>query len=110
MSQETKKCSKCGEVKALDLFRKEKNRIRGECKECEKQRDRARGTYMSKRWAINNPNRVKEIAAAYRARLPIGVTSERMKKYRQDNPGKAKKDRAKYYAENSDKVKAKNKP
>ena len=36
MSEETKKCSKCGEVKSIDSFRKTGRRIRNECLTCEK--------------------------------------------------------------------------
>ena len=105
MSEETKKCTKCGEVKVLDAFRRHKERIRGECKECEKVLNRESHAKSAKKWALNNAERVKAISAAYRAGLPDGATAQRMKKYREDNPEKAKQDRAKYYAENSNKIK-----
>lgn len=74
---ETKRCSKCGEVKALDCFRVRKDRPCGyyaQCKVCLKV---VRDAYLScnvglaakwkKDWAVRNPTRIKALSAKFYA-------------------------------------------
>lgn len=56
-----KKCTKCGEVKALDLFSNDKSKKDGKqslCKECSKE--------CSRKWHLENPEKARE---NYRKRL-----------------------------------------
>lgn len=83
-----KECSKCGEIKRKEEFKKEskkKDGIASNCKECHNK--------INKRWRQNNPEASKEYS----------------KQYRQNNSEKIKEARKKYYKENAEVLKEKTK-
>ena len=80
-----KKCNKCGEVKLLDCFSKDKTNKDGYKSGCKKCLSASYDKYYAK-------NREKILAKTL--------------EWRTKNPEKVKDSYAKYYAENSEKVKA----
>jgi hypothetical protein len=58
----TKRCIKCGQIKLLECFSKERTRVSGlrpYCKECDKLHYLAGGHEKSKNWAKQNPDKTK---------------------------------------------------
>lgn len=65
----TKKCSKCGEVKSLDEFYRNKENRSGRysyCKKCQKE--------SSKRWARDNPESIQKTNRKVRLKREYGIT------------------------------------
>lgn len=60
-----KKCSKCNEIKTLDLFYKSKGKPRSSCSKCEssavvKSRNSAKHNMSNKKWASRHPDKIRE--------------------------------------------------
>jgi len=94
--EQTKKCSRCGEVKARSEFHKRKTSrdgLRCDCKECVKE-------YKAK-YYVENREEKKAATAKYRADNPENVLASRAK-YRAKNRGKIKERCSKWRAENPD--------
>jgi len=102
----TKRCSKCGEIKSVNRFYKDKNRkdgVGGYCKECQK------------KWQKNNPEKIRKAGKKYRKNNPEKVREqykkwrednpEYDKKWRENNPEKVRKSKKKYYQKNKEKIK-----
>lgn len=89
---ETKRCIGCGQVKALDLFyrnKKAKDGRTSRCKPC---------TLVKKReWAAANRHKDKEYSRRYRARNP-GLKREQRRRERQETPEKYSARQALRYA------------
>ena len=125
-----KKCSKCGEVKLLECFSRDKTRKDGysvECKKCnteygakyraknrEKLNAKAAEYHAKNREKINaraakyyveNAEKRESITAKYRAKNREKINA-RAAEYRAKNPEKRKSINAKYYVENAEKIKA----
>ncbi len=96
----SKACTKCGVVKPLGDFSKEKIKKDGLQKYC-----KACNSTMAAKWRAENPEKVKAKAAKYHAENPEKVKAKN-DKYRAENPEKMKAIAAKYRAENPEKVKA----
>ncbi|QWI73284.1 hypothetical protein ER45_030495 (plasmid) [Bacillus mycoides] len=95
---EAKECTKCGEVKALNDYYREKNGIghrRSSCKECSLKRDAE--YYQS------NKERIAERDAEYYQKNKEKV-SERKSKYYQSNKEKMSKQKAEHYQQNKEKI------
>lgn len=76
---ENKQCCTCKEIRLINCFYKDKSRIDGlyvSCKECHLKR--------TKRWAINNPDRVEAHRVTYLPKHRINS-----KKYRENNKEEA---------------------
>ena len=84
---ETKRCSRCGEVKGLDGFRKGRNT----CKECEAER--------KKKHYEENKDKILDKRKQYRGdnKEKISVSSKR---YREANSSKIKEREKKYRKKN----------
>jgi hypothetical protein len=131
MTKETKKCGKCGEVKGLECFSKDKSRRDGlqcYCKvcvgeydrkryqenpECKKEQSRKwwennleRGRGNSRKWQKANPERKKEGDRKWREENPERV-KENNRKWVKANPERVKKNKRKWEKENPDKLRAK---
>ncbi len=98
----SKACTKCGVVKPLGDFSKEKIKKDGLQKYC-----KACNSTMAAKWRAENPEKVKAKNAKYRAENPEKMKAKAAK-WRAENPEKVKAKAAKYHAENPEKVKAKN--
>ena len=110
-STTSKACGKCGEVKDLSAFNKNKNRCDGlawDCKACNKARSKAafeadksrynatskahydqnktRYVQKAKEWAKANAEKRREVVRGYTRRNP-DARRETSKKYRLQNPG-----------------------
>lgn len=104
--KKTKKCSKCGEIKPLTEFCKQKENkdgFRGSCKVCCNKYKReyykknpGKIKKINEKWAKNNPEKVKEYEKYKRKYI---------KKYRKNNSEKVKKSKEKWIKNNPDKVK-----
>lgn len=93
---ETKTCSKCGDVKAVEMFRKRRTK----CRLCE--------AYEQRVYAKNNPEKVKALRKKY-IQKNTAKEKARQKKYREENPEKAKASAKKYREANPGKEKARQK-
>jgi hypothetical protein len=109
----TKKCSKCGEEKALnsDNFYPCKNKWRAACKSCTQKSESI--YYQTNKAAINeqhanyyqnNKERLTEVHAEYYQNNKE-VISEQSAEYYQANKEEIKINQAKYYQENKDEIK-----
>ncbi len=95
-----KKCSKCGEVKLLDCFSKNKTKKDGYafwCKKC--------AAENAKKHYSENIEKIKAIKAKYRSEN-IEKIKDTHAKYRSENREKINAKNAKYFAENPEKRKA----
>ncbi len=121
-----KKCSKCGEVKLLECFSRDKTRKDGysvECKKCNteygaKYRAKNREKIKAKAAEYHAKNREKINARAAKyyvenAEKRESITAKNREKinaraaeYRAKNPEKRKSINAKYYVKNAEKIKA----
>ena len=87
---ETKRCTKCGEVKALSGFPKEKKYkggYRPRCKECRNEvhrawaaKNRAKQAESHRRWSSANKEKLKRYRSEYAAKNP-GKNREKAKKW-----------------------------
>jgi len=127
-SPETKRCSKCREVKALDSFYRRNgsgNCFRALCKDCVKKEDarrrsenpekvrEARRKWQSDnrekcrestaRWYADNRDKVLATRARYRADNPDKVR-DKDARWRSENLGKHREAQARYRSENTEKV------
>ena len=94
-NMETKKCGKCGEVKPISEFHKNKytkDGLRYCCKEC------------GKEYRENNTEKLKEYLREYRKNNPE-KEKERKRKWRENNPEKIKEYKKDYYKNNTEKEK-----
>ena len=111
---ETKKCSKCGEVKAVSNFNKCKTNKDGYmsyCKICFKQYYQANKEKIKeqqKQYYQANKEKIKEQQKQY-GQANKGKFKERMKKYYQTNKEKLKEKKKEYYQANKEKLKEKQK-
>lgn len=86
----TKKCTKCGEVKALDAFYADKRRKDGKtssCKGCKRKYQKENGERLSvykRKYREENREWISERDRKYRAENKERI-SERDRKYRQEN-------------------------
>jgi len=111
---ETKKCSKCGEVKSINKFHKNKSskdRHSQWCKICnyeyyKKNADRIK--LKTKKWAENNLNRVKEARRTFKENNP-NYMKEYNREYYKKNLEKFKKYYENTYKNNPDYFKKQNK-
>ena len=92
-----KKCSKCGEIKAVELFGVGSN----QCRSCIKARAKAR----AKAYREANPDKVKAAVKAYREANPDKVKAV-VKAWQDANPDKVKATKKAWADANRDKVKA----
>jgi 5-methylcytosine-specific restriction endonuclease McrA len=86
-SDQTKNCTKCKEIKALDQFRKKassKDGLRYWCKPCDnaasKRRylaDPEKAVANAKRWSLANPDKRLTINARSNAKQRTGITPEK---------------------------------
>ena len=74
---ETKTCSKCGDVKAVEMFRKRRTK----CRLCE--------AYEQRVYAKNNPEKVKALRKKY-IQKNTAKEKARQKKYHEENPERSK--------------------
>lgn len=97
---EMKKCSKCGELKPLSEFQKDKSRKDGYCYRCKEcvNSDKHKKAY-AKEYRENHKEYFKEKHAEYRERNRE-KERERSKQYRLKNPEKTKE----YYIKNRDRI------
>ena len=103
-----KRCSSCKVEKPLDAFHKRKASRDGlayRCKQC--------SNATSSKWALENPDRVREIKAKSLEKCGRTYTEEQLEnrrraaqKRRQDDPEKHRKQDAEYRQNNPDKVKS----
>jgi len=106
---ETKKCSKCGEVKAVSEFNKNKNRKDGlhtYCKKCVKQYyqvNKEKTLEQKKQYRQANKEKIKERKKKY-YQVNKEKTLEHNKQYRQANKEKIKERKKKYYQANKEKT------
>ncbi len=99
---QTKKCSKCGELKSINDFYKDEARKDGHfsgCKKCEAE-------YRKERYK-NNPESYKENNRKYREKNPE-KEKERKRKWRKKNPEKVKEINRKRYKNNKEKERKRN--
>ena len=102
----TKKCTKCGEVKAVSEFHKDKYSKDGffdECKECRKkyyQANKEKILEYDKQYRQANKEKIKEYSKKY-----YQANKEKRKKYRQANKEKIKEQKKKYRQANKEKEK-----
>ena len=105
---EVKHCTKCGELKSLDLFSKNKNKkygVQPMCKECFRNyyiKNKEKYSIKSREWAANNPDKVKEKIDRYKRNHPDRV-KETQKRYRANNRLNSLERYKKYNRENRDK-------
>jgi len=100
---ETKKCTKCGEVKPLGEYCKSKRYKDGffcYCKQCKNK--------VSERWRKANPEKVKERQKRFYEKNPEKV-KEIKKRWCENNPEKIKEKNKRFYEKNTEKVKEKSK-
>ena len=93
-----KTCTKCGEVKALAAFSKDKGKkdgLHGVCKQC---RSDAYAAYKK-----SNPEKFKALKSAWNKANPEKVKAHRVKYYK-DNAGKIATRNAAYYKANAEKI------
>ena len=93
-----KACTKCGEVKPLDGFHRDKNKKDGrkyECKECMRERNR--------RWHEENRDKERERLRRYREENR-DKERERHRRWREENRDKKREYHRRYREENRDKV------
>ena len=95
-----KKCSKCGEVKLLDCFNRDKSNKDGYKFWCRKCHAGAFNKYRAE-----NHEKIKITKDKYYAKNREKILAKTLE-WRTKNPEKVKDSYAKYYAENSEKVKA----
>lgn len=98
MSTLTKKCSKCGEVKELLEFNKDKSRKDGYryyCKKC--------GSEYSQRWAKNNPEKNRENAQLWKKNNPEKV-KKCIQQWKKNNPEKIREINRRWYKNNPKKA------
>jgi len=112
MTKETKKCTKCGEVKGLECFNKSKNArdgLQSQCKVCKKEYQREnkeRAREYKRKWRDKNKEYLKEYLQANKEykkeydRKYRKENIERIKEYEKERSGKWRK-------ENPDKNRAK---
>lgn len=84
-----KKCTKCGEVKPLDLFyadKRNKDGKQSECKECTRERGRKwrlenpeKSKERFRKWCLENPEKVREAGRKWRDSLSDGYVTKMMK-------------------------------
>lgn len=88
-----KKCSKCGEQKALSEFylNKKTGRAVAACKSCAavnrnrwKEQNSERTKDLNRKWQLANPGRVRDAQKRWAARNP-GVAAQRMREWRLKN-------------------------
>lgn len=105
----TKQCTKCGEVKELSQFGKDKNIKDGHTRHCklclQKYRDsnREKTKEYHKKYYAENLDKIQAYKKVNRDRI-----AERDKAYKNANREKYKEYYARYSAENKDKIKVKN--
>jgi len=108
-----KTCTKCGEVKPLDEFWKDKrakNGVLGACKKCRyeilkkyRSENKEKMNEWQKKYNSENQEKVKEINKKYYYKNKEKV-KERQRKNRSENPEKVKKIKKKYYYKNKEKI------
>ena len=108
-----KKCTKCGEVKALDLFSNRKTGKDGknsQCKECAKEATREwrlenpeKAREATRKWYLKNVEKERERFREWRLENPEKVR-EATRKWRLENPEKARERFRKWRLENPEKV------
>lgn len=114
---ETKICTKCGEVKELDLFHADKSRKDGkysQCKECKREAARKwrlenpeKVREHDRKWRLENPEKVREIHSEWRLENREKVKKkgrEAARKWRRENLEKARENSRKWHLENLEKV------
>ena len=95
---ETKRCSRCGEVKGVDEFYKRKAGFRSSCKSCMKKSQNkysSKNKDKAKEYWLDNKDKIKQ----YRLENKDNIL-EYAKKYRLENKDKAKE----YYLQNRDSI------
>jgi len=113
-----KRCSKCGELKPITEFGKQKvgkYGVRGSCKLCNSkknkkyyQENKEQRSEYHKKWRDENKELLKEKKRKYREENKENIKIK-MKKYREENKDKIKERSKKYYEENKEKIKEHNK-
>jgi len=108
-----KRCTKCGEVKPIEMFEARKGSITGKgprCKVCKNISNRAyyaknpeRQHEISKKYRDSNKEKVKEAQSKHRLANQEKI-KERKKKYQEENKDKLKEYYKNYRAENREKV------
>lgn len=91
---DTKVCTKCGKVKALDEYARDKSKRdgrRSQCKTC--------GREKTREWYAKNAERQRERNAAWRRANPAYMVE-----YRQVNAERIAEHRAAYYREHADRI------
>lgn len=111
MSNASKKCSKCGQVKSLDEFspdRRAKDGRGSQCKSCQSARARKRyeqdpekARAASRRYRRQNPDKVREGAQRYRDANAEKVR-EATRRWREQNADKVREYSRQYYRRNAD--------
>lgn len=106
-----KKCSKCGESKALECFSKGRSRkdgLQSKCRDCDAEYhadNREKRAAYNAKWRKNNRERVAADAAKYRADNREKIADMKAK-YAVANPEKVAAYAAKYYAANRERIAA----
>ena len=110
-----KKCSKCGEIKALSEFNKHNEGaggLRPDCKECQRiyrkkyrAANREKLKLSDRAYALANPEKVNEIKRRWATNNPDKI-KETGRKHREANPEKIKARHRKYSQENAVKINA----
>jgi len=98
----TKRCSKCGDKKSIDLFYMDKRRKDGRhsaCKACEQPRLREN----SNRWRQDNRGHVKEYASVYKENHQSEI-NEYQRQYRYKNKNKISAYMRSYQKKNKEKI------
>ena len=111
---ETKKCTKCGEVKELGEYEKAKSNkdgLRSYCKVCMKEYRKKyyldnpeKYKELSKKWALKNPEKVKEASKKWALKNPE-YSKKQHEGYRLNNPDKLKEYNKKWKLKNLEKIK-----
>ena len=110
----TKKCTKCGEVKNINMFPKNRNK----CLECVRQYHKQYykdNTERLKRYREDNDERLKQYSKQWRkdnterlkrrSKQYYEDNIERIKQYRKDNAERTKQQTKRYREENAEKIK-----
>lgn len=111
MTPQTKKCTKCGEVKELTDYYKHryaKNGIKSICKTCEYHYQKERSKTLEKKPRTElQKEKAREATRRYRERNKDKVnesSKEKMAQFRKENPCTIKERGRRYYKKNKDAV------
>jgi len=107
---QTKQCTKCGEVKVLNEFNKDKSckyGVRSQCKICRKQYRQENNEHEKqrlKKWREENKERIRQYREQNKEHR-----KQHDEKYREKNRDRIKQQKKKWYEHNKERIKQQNK-